>query len=770
MPIIRARGPLRALSLAVALMAAYTTPGHATVGRDAPSHTPPDTPPVVGVVRDTAGAPLANVQVIVVELDRVSSTNAEGEFNFRGLPEGTYHLTSILYGHAPGHADVTVPATGTAPVRVTIVMRPTPLTLSAVQVTATPIGTDPRNLAQSTVELSGQALLRATTSTVAQTLAGEPGVAVRYSGPAASAPVIRGLTGERILLLRDGQRAGDLSSTSADHAVSVDPLVAQRIEVVRGPASLLYGNNALGGVVNVISDDLPTQVPTHLEGYVTTQGESVTPGGAAAAGVTAPVGRHVALVARGGGRRVGDLRQGGGLTLANSSFRNYYGVGGLSVVGDDASGGVVYRGYRFEYGLPSAGEAGVRLEGQRDELSGRADITLTRGPLRSLRVTGTAQWYGHDEIEPSGEVGTRFDLKTQTVDVTGRTRLGRVIGAVGVSGLFRQYAAAGEEALTPAADSRGFGAFIYQELPLRAAADADALVPRLQFGGRYDLYRIASRAGEEKFGPGGVVDFGNVSGSVGLSVPLSSRVSVAVSAARAFRAPSVEELFSNANHEAVGTYDRGNPRLAAETNQGVDGVIRLRGALMTGQLAGYYNRIGNYIFPNIVKDTALVGEGGEVETVPLNEFSQGDATLRGLEGRLEAEVVRHLVLGAMGDVVRGELRGGTPLPFIPAARIGGLARWDNGRFSLGADVRHAFRQDRVPAAETERDPSAVATDDHTLVDLSLGLTFLGDDRVHSVLIRADNVLDERYRDAASRIKHFAFNPGRNLSVVYRVLF
>lgn len=766
MMLLRARGSLRALGLVAAVLAAYTTPAQAAARPDAP----PETPPVVGIVRDTAGAPLANVQVIVAELNRVSSTNAEGAFSFRALPAGTYHLTSVLFGHAPGHADVTVPASGTEPVRVTIVMRPTPLTLSTVQVTATPIGTDPRNLAQSTVELSGQALLRATTTTIAQTLAAEPGIAVRYNGPAASSPVIRGLTGERILLLQDGQRAGDLSSTSADHAVSVDPLVAQRIEVVRGPASLLYGNNALGGVVNVISNDIPTQIPTHLEGYVTGQGESVTPGGAAAAGVTVPVGAHVALVARGGGRRVDDLRQGGGTTLANSFFRNYYGVGGLSVVGSRANGGVVYRGYRFNYGLPSADAEGVRLDGQRDEVSGRADVVMRRGPLQSLRATGNAQWYGHDEIEPSGEIGTRFELRTQTMDLTGRTRVGRVVGAVGLSGLFRQYAAAGEEALTPAANSRGLGAFVYQEIPLRATTDADALVPRLQFGGRYDLYRITSEAGEEKFGPGRVVDFDNVSGSVGLTVPLSAGVSVAVSAARAFRAPSVEELFSEGNHEATGTYDRGNPNLDAETNQGVDGVVRLQGARVTGQLAGYYNSIDNFIFANVVKDTVLVGEDGEIETVPLNEFSQGDATLRGLEGRVEAEVVRHLVLGAMGDVVRGELRDGTPLPFIPAARVGGTARWDNGRTAAGVDVRHAFRQDDVPEAQTDEDPSAVVTGAYTLVDLSLGFTFVGGDRVHSVTLRADNVLDERYRDAASRIKHFAFNPGRNLSVVYRVLF
>ena len=752
---------VRRVLAATAMLVASATSARAT-----------DTPPVVGVVTDAAGAPLANVQVFIAALNRGLMTGDDGAFAFRALPPGRHHITAMRIGLAPGHADVIVPDSGSAEIRITIVMRPATIQLSAVQVTATPIGTDPRAVTQATNELSGQALARSLGASVAQTLASEPGVAMRYNGPAANTPVIRGLSGERVLVLQDGERAGDLSSTSADHALSVDPLAAQRIEVVRGPASLLYGNNALGGVVNVISNDIPTAMPTHVDGWIGAQSESGSPGGAFSGAVTFPIGERLALIARAGGRTAHDVRTGGGGTLANSHYRNAYGVGGIGFMGVRSNGGVVWRGNRFQYGLPAppdAEEAGVEITGQRHELSGRADVNVHRGVLGSLRLNGTTQWYEHDEIESSGEIGTHFTLRTQTLDAMARTEIGRMSGAVGASGLLKQYRAVGEEALTPPADSRSAGAFLYQEIPLRLGVNADALVPRIQLGARYDFYRVETLPGDERFGAPRALDFHAASGSLGVSVPVHEAVTVAVSAARAFRAPTVEELYSNAFHAANGTFDRGNPGLREETSQGLDAIVRAQSPRVNGQLSAFYNRVSDFITPNIVKDTTIADEEGEI-TVPLNEFSQQDATLRGVEGRIEGEVIPHLVLGAMGDVVRGTLRSGEPLPFIPATRVGALARWEDGTYIVSADVRRAFAQRRVPAAATEDDPSATPTDAYTLVNFSAGVNLTVGKLSNSILLRVDNVLDARYFDATSRLKNFAPNPGRSFALAYKVLF
>src|SRR4051812_34094897 len=267
-------------------------------------------PPLVGVVKTADGQPVSQVQVIVVQLNRVATTNDSGAFRFTALPAGRYHLTAMRIGFSAAHTDVTIPESG-AEVNVTIVMHEAAMQLSTVQVTATPTGADPRDVPQAVTTLSGQELARQISSSLAQSLSEQPGLAVRFNGPAATAPVIRGLQGERVLVLQDGDRAADLSSAAPDHGVSIDPLTAERVEVVRGPASLLYGNSALGGVVNVITNDIPTSIPTHVDGYFAAQTESATPGAAVSGGATVPIGQSFALVGRGGVRRSNDLRQGG---------------------------------------------------------------------------------------------------------------------------------------------------------------------------------------------------------------------------------------------------------------------------------------------------------------------------------------------------------------------------------------------------------------------------------------------------------------------------
>ncbi|HEY9448709.1 MAG TPA: TonB-dependent receptor, partial [Gemmatimonadaceae bacterium] len=287
----------------------------------------------------------------------------------------------------------------------------------------------------------------------------------------------------------------------------------------------------------------------------------------------------------------------------------------------------------------------------------------------------------------------------------------------------------------------------------------------LQLGGRYDIYRIDSKESDPKFGGPRSLSFDSWSGSLGVTVPVGESVSFGVSAARAFRAPTVEELFSNAFHAAAGTYDKGNPNLVAETSRGLDGVIRIQSTTIDAQFAGFYNRIDNYVTTDIVKDTTVEGAN-----VPLNQFAQGDATLKGLEGRLEVTVMPRVVLGVMGDMVRGTLEDGSALPFMPAARVGGSARWEGRRLSLGGELRHGFSQRRVPPPVSGDDPSAIPTDGYTVLDLSVGYNFTMGDRMHSLTLRADNVTDEQYVDATSRIKSFALQPGRNLALVYKLVF
>lgn len=714
---------------------------------------------VVGRVVDEAGTGLAQALVLDEGSGRMVETDAAGRFQLRSLPSGRHRLRVTLLGYAPVVREVEVAATGRLP-EVVIALTSTPLSLPGLQVTGTAMGRDPLAVTQSTAQLSGKLLERELSTTLAETLRSQPGLSVRYNGPAAAAPVVRGLTGDRVLILQDGQRTADLSGSADDHGVTIDPLAAQRIEVVRGPATLLYGNNALGGVVNVISGDLPTMLPTRGNWLVGVQTESAYPGGSGLVKATLPLGGAWVLSARAGGKRVGDVRISRdsvlGDRLRNTDMRSVDGSVGLGYIGDRVTAGGAFKAYDFDYGLPVAPDTDpVGIRGHRVEGSGRAELTFSSAYFPTLRVEGTAQDYAHDEFDvASGAVLQAFALRTETLNLTLRQgRLGPLSeGAWGVSALFKDYAATGPEALTPAALSRSFGVFGFQELAFGAGG------PALQLGGRYDTYRIESHA-SENFGAGRTNDYRALSGSVGLRVPLAEGASLGVSYARSFRAPTVEELFSGAYHAGTGSVEYGDPGLREERGRGLEGVLRVQRGRVHGQVSVYRNAIEDFVFLAERGDTVI--DGADVQVLA---YTQERATLTGAEGSLEWAATPQLVLLVMGDVVHAELRDGTPLSFMPPARLGGEVRWDDGTYSAGWQVHREFRQDRIGAAGES------PTEAHTIFRLSAGVRKRQGRLTHSLALRGDNLTNEPHREATSRIKDFAPNPGRNISLVYRVFW
>lgn len=717
-----------------------------------------DEPAVAGVVRDEEGRPLARAEVFLIATGRRTVTDPAGAFALRGVPAGRQVLQVALPGYAPARREVLVGSSG--PARAEITLERTPLSIAGVQVTATVGADDPAAVTQAMSQLAGRELEREMAATLAQTLRAQPGVSVRSMGPAASMPVMRGLTGDRILVLQDGQRSGDLAGSADDHGVTIDPLAAQRVEMVRGPATLLYGNNALGGVVNVITGDIPTHVPSRAEWVASAQAESAYPGGSGAMKTTQPLRGGWALTLRGGGRSSEEMRipldPVLGDRLANTQMRNWSGAAGLGWVGERGSGGAALKGYDFAYGLPvPPGADPVSLRGRRHEATARGELAPAAGWISSARADATAQEYRHDEVdERSGEVLQTFALRTRVATLLARHAGGGWggDGAWGVSGLWKEYEATGPAALTPPADSRGLGVFLFEEIPLAAGG------PTLQVGGRYDDYRIVSRA-TEKFGPGRERGFRALSASLGARVPVATGVSLAGSVARSFRAPTVEELFSNAAHAGTGAVELGNPELRAERGLAAEAVLRVQDTRWNGQLALYRNQVEDYVYLAARGDTTLYGV-----TLPVLSYAQERAVLRGVEGSLEWAATRALVVGALGDYVHASQAGGRPLSFMPPPRVGATVRWDDGTLALGADMHHEMRQGRVGAAEERPTPA------HTIVRVSAGVRFPFGGLQHSITLRGENLTDELHREATSRIKDFAPGPGRNVAVMYRMIF
>ncbi|HLV25644.1 MAG TPA: TonB-dependent receptor plug domain-containing protein, partial [Gemmatimonadales bacterium] len=449
-----------------------------------------------GMVVDSAtSAPISGVTLRILELNRGERTHGDGEFMFGTLPPGNYTIGAWRLGYRQTSVRVEVRA-GASLQPVTIRMAAAPASLQAVVVTGT-VGERSRDdVLSPTSVLSSEALDRAMAGTLAGTIESQPGVTLTSVGPATEKPVLRGLSGDRVLVLEDGQRPGDLSATSGDHAIAVEALTASRIEVVRGPMSLLYGSSALGGVVNVVRDEIPTSRPQHPHGMVVLQGSSANSGLSGGGSFTSAAG-PLAMRAEVSGRRAGDMRTPAG-ALDNTQVSSTGAAAGASFVFDNGHVGSAYRYYENEYGIPG-GFVGSHPEGidvamRRHNL--RAEGAWRSGSaLQDVRAVANVTDYSHEEYTKSGSVGTAFVQRLASGELMTRTSgLGPFeSGAFGVRAQGREVRLGGATR-TPNTDDLSLAAYAVQEY--------HAGRWRLQGGVRYDWARFEP-IGEHDINVGG---------------------------------------------------------------------------------------------------------------------------------------------------------------------------------------------------------------------------------------------------------------------------
>ena len=723
------------------------------------------------LVNSLTGELIAGATLQIDELRRQTTSTADGSFSFENVPPGTYHLSVRTPGYSSRRTEVTVSAA--AGPSVDVVVDPDLHFGDVVSVTAEA----PRSqfeAFQPTSVLTGQDLAKQLEMSIGATLENEPGLAARSFGPAPARPVIRGLDGDRVLILQDGQRMGDLSSQSGDHGVTVNPAAAQRIEVVRGPATLLYGANAIGGLVNVITDEIPSRPQQGASGNFTVDVGSAAREGGGAADVLVGNGTF-ALHASGAGRRSSDVDTPAG-EVVNSQSRSGLGNVGLSWTGNRGYFGGSYGYDDTKYGIPVVEDGTLQLTPRRHSFSLRGGAEGLEGVFDSFRTTLAVRRYRHDELEGT-EVGTAFTNNTAEVEVMGSHRaVGRLKGSLGGWVLDRAFDAQGAEALSPAVDQRGFAAFLYEELTWPHVT--------VQFGGRIDHARFTP-AGEPKR------NFTNGSGSVGLLLrpaAADDRITVAASLARAARHPALEELFFFGLHHGNFAIELGNPNLESERALGFDLALRWRGSRASGEVAYFRNDIDSYISRTVLDPEdfeareeefearfprrELVGheheegeeEAHEDEELAIVDFVGADAVLQGFEAHTDFQAAPRVFAEFGLDYVRGSLKAtGEPLPRIPPLRVRGGLRYQYSGVQAGGEVVGAAKQDRVSGAEE-------STDGYTLLKLFASYSFDTSGAVSTITARFDNVTNELYRNHLSLIKRVVPEMGRNFKLIYNVRF
>ncbi len=772
--------PLRTLGV-LSLVAGLLLPGPTLSGQDPPS----PLGSLEGTVTDArTGAPLLAAQVRIRELGRGDLSHADGRYTLPRLRPGLYTVVVERVGYAAREEQVEVVAG--PPTRLDVQLTPSAIAVAGIVVTGVGRERSVAETYQPTLVLSGEELGRRLSGSLAATLSNEAGIAMQSFGPAPAQPVIRGMGGDRVLILEDGQRPGDLASTAADHAVGIDPVTAERVEVVRGPAGLLYGSNALGGVINVIRGEIPTSVPDGVHGTVTLQTESAARGVSGGGVLRAPLGRSLALRTEASARRSGDVRTPLG-TLESTQSQGVTLGSGVSWVPTWGSVGVAYRFYSLSHGLPGefqgvaipgAHESGAEAETTRHvarvEVARRERLGLFDG----VEVEANLVRYLHDELElredGSRTLGARFDQVVGGGTVTGRHRHEgaslRTEGAVGIHGQLRDLVTSGSFPGSRSATEVSLAIYGYEEL------SRDPF--RLQAGLRYDRTRAnpADRSdivlGDRRI-PVRPRTFGDVSGSVSLLWEARPGIVVGGSLARAFRTPSIRELYSDGPHLADFSYDVGNPELGSETGLGADLFLRVSRPGVEMEVNVFRNALSGYIYHS------PTGEPDpRFRRFPVFEARGEDAVFQGGDGRVQWEALPGFVVDARGGFVRAHRTGTAdePLPAIPPLSGGVEARWERGSLTLTLGWDGGARQDRVPSPI----PSPLGEDEvliperptpgYGVVEAGAGYRWSGGGRLHSVHLGVENLFDREWHNHLSRIKDVAPEAGRNARLLYRVTF
>jgi len=665
--------------------------------------------------------------------------------------------------------------------------------LEEIIVTATPLDRDVLEMSQSATVLSGAVLEREVANNLGDTLARVPGLSNASFGQNVGRPVIRGFDGARVGVLTNNMAVGDASAVSQDHAVAVEPFLADQIEILRGPATLLYGSGAIGGVVNMVTHTIPQELPENgFEARAMAQGDTAADQRLAAARLDAGTGQF-AFHASGFYRRTDDYEIPGAAelfpedddhdeeehedehheesdgVLENSFLDNEGGSLGGSWIGDQWRFGLSWTNYSSEYGIPGAhGHAHEEDEHEEEHEEDEHDEEHEEEELVSIdldsdrydaELVGTNPFsgfeqfklrmaessYTHTEFEGS-EVGTVFNNDTTDARVELRhVPLGIWQGAFGAQYTERDFEAIGEEAFVPPSNTKTAALFWVE------SANFEDL--QLDLGLRYDDISVRADEHDRR-------SFSPFSASLGAIWHFTESAHFTVNVAHAERAPTDQELFADGPHIATQTFELGDATLNTEKNLHLEAGFRLHQGNLTGSLTFYQDFFDDYIYQT---DT-----GEEEDGFPVRQWSQQDANFKGAELELRYDLGRfssgHWQLFGFADTVRAELSDNSDVPRIPPQRFGFGVDWDLNSWAANITWINASSHTRVAEFETP-------TPGYDLLNADLSFLLPFEQRTEwELFLKGQNLLDEDIRNSTSFLKDQAPQIGRNLTLGVRAYF
>ena len=770
-----------------------------------------------GTVTNAAGKPLANATVEIEALKRVTSTNELGEFTFSNVKEGDYTLHIFASGFAHLHEHTQAQSDNAGGANFVLARS----AIEVIDVHATPMHLSVMESATPVSVLSGETLRRQQAATLGDTLEKLPGVQSNFHGNVASTPIIRGLSGPRVLITQNGLDVSDVSRVGPDHAVASEASTAKQIEVLRGPATLFFGSGAIGGVVNVVDQRVPTSTETRGEFVLETQ--TVNDQKLGTFNVTTGV-DNIAFYADGFYRDSNDYETpvapdiddpDGAHVVENSNEESNGFTLGTSYLFDQGYVGVAVERFEREYGVPGHSHGGdtsvfADLEQTKYQLLG--EYNFTNDFLQSVHFRAGYTDYEHAEVE-GGLVGTTFSNETEElrVELLHKPMAGWR-GGISLHYKGSDVFAQGEEAFTPPSEmemfavalmeERHFGDFLVQ-LGARAESvtlDASSvLLPELDAHEHDDEHDHDEHAHDEHEHEGSefvrqfAVDqeFTPISLSAGVVYTINESYNVGVSLSRSERAPSASELLSFGPHIGTRTYEIGalfdlseegefvlsQTAIDLETANNIDLTFRKTQGDVGFVFNAFYNQVDNYYFQ---EETGLFAESGHdhdhgeeghgeeghdehSDELPVYLFGSADAILHGFELQVAWQTTDNLKLDFFADYVKARLKDGGALPRTSPMRVGSHVAYTLDNIRADLDITYFAKQDDISTFETE-------TDGYTLVDASITYDIPLGDIDLSVYLSGENLTDEEARVHTSFLKDIAPRPGRNFAFGVRGYF
>ena len=722
------------------------------------------------VVGENENEYLSGVSVLVQGLNSSTTTNAAGIFEIKNLNNGEYTLRFTSLGYAMVTKKITIPSDEAS--RMMINMKEVSLNLSEIVVTGNPFLAETKDLTQAVINLSALDLILKSGGSIGDVLNFQPGISMRSNGIATGRPVIRGFSNNKVLILEDGLRMGDLSNASDDHSISDDGSEPEKIEVIEGPSSLLYGSNAIGGVVNIITDAIPSTVQQGFDGELLTQGSSVNNEFLGNAHFNYGIGLF-SFHGKVWKRKGEDYKISGGEKTFNSNLDSYGSLLGLSAHPDWGMAGFSYTDFNNKYGLPTTPNADeiVFIKMHKKQYRAAVDVNNINSFIKSLSFKAGYLDYNHQEISKiDGTIGTAFGLITKSADVSfiHSPFVKNSNGIFGFYGLIQNYKVVGAEALTPNADYGSYAAYFLEKFNFQKTT--------LTFGARYELndVKFPTAVLTDSAYIGGKNSYNSLSASIGAVYQITDATSFFVNVANAFRAPTIEELSSFGIHEAAASFDIGNRELEKENTVGIDIGFRAIAENYNFEVTGYYNKVSNLIYrkplaiyfseeTDPVTDEPI-GFNTNNEGFRVHQYEQADAVVYGFETKLNYELFKGFTSTIVSDYVRAKNQTTNenisqipPFRFLIELRYATPKYWYGGTWNL-------------VSAQNDVAPNEQSTAGYGIVGLYGGIKLLIGETAQIVNLKINNLFDQKYKDHLSAIKDFTFMPGRNVQLSYKILF